>query len=44
MVDKAREVQLLKGLSVGREEVEICHLQFVDDTLLRENHSINNLL
>ena len=32
MVDRARERHLIEGLSVGREEVEISHLQFTHDT------------
>lgn len=32
MVCKAKELWLVKGLCVGKEKVELSHLQFADDT------------
>lgn len=34
IIDRAREVSLVKGLEVGKDKVEITHLQFADDTIL----------
>ncbi|KAL6124775.1 hypothetical protein ACLB2K_077285 [Fragaria x ananassa] len=33
LMERAREFNLIEGLVVGREEVEITHLQFADDTI-----------
>lgn len=46
MVDRARERHLIEGLTVGREEVEISHLQFTHDTnffLSKGNQILANL-
>ncbi|BFG35264.1 hypothetical protein CerSpe_215380 [Prunus speciosa] len=32
MVERAQEANLLHGLIVGQDEVEVSHLQFADDT------------
>lgn len=33
LMEKAQEFELIKGLVVGRESIEISHLQFADDTI-----------
>jgi hypothetical protein len=33
LLERAKECSLIEGLSVGRENVEITHLQFADDTI-----------
>jgi len=33
LVRQATKVSLLSGVKIGREEVELCILQFADDTL-----------
>ena len=33
LMEKAQELELIKGLVVGRESIEISHLQFADDTI-----------
>lgn len=32
-IDKAKAMDFIKGLEVGRDKVEISHIQFADDTL-----------
>lgn len=32
-MERAKEHQIFEGLRVGREEVEIIHLQFANDTI-----------
>ena len=32
-MEKAQELQLIKGLAIGRDLIEISHLQFADDTI-----------
>ena len=47
MVERASQVSLLKGLFVGREELEITYLQFEDDTrffLSGEGQNLRSLL
>jgi hypothetical protein len=47
MVERASQVSLLKGLFVGREELEITYLQFEDDTrffLFGEGQNLRSLL
>ena len=41
LIDKAVQLQVIQGFIVGREKVEVSHLQFADDTLLfmGANHS-----
>lgn len=34
MIDAAKEVGLLRGVTVGKEKVVVTHLQYADDTLL----------
>ena len=31
---KAKEIGLIKGVKIGKENIEISHLQFADDTLI----------
>ena len=47
LMEKAQENDLIKGLCIGQEKVEISHLQFADDTIffLTEDEEVwNNLL
>lgn len=47
IVERASQVSLLRGLVIGREEVEITHLQFADDTIFfisREGQNSRSLL
>ena len=34
LIDKAKVCNVIRGFSVGRDKVEVSHLQFADDTLL----------
>ena len=34
LIDKAKESNVLRGFIVGRDKVEVSHLQFTDDTLV----------
>ena len=34
MISKAKEGGLVEGLLVGKDKVELTHLQFTDDTIL----------
>ncbi|PRQ36601.1 putative RNA-directed DNA polymerase [Rosa chinensis] len=46
LMERARDCRLIEGLVVGREEVEITHLQFADDTIFflkDDDHNWNNL-
>ena len=46
-MEKARGCGLIKGFEVGKENVMVSHLQFVDDTLFfikNDEHSLNNLI
>ncbi|XP_073291108.1 protein ILITYHIA [Primulina huaijiensis] len=33
MIDKAKDRNLIRGIEVGRDKIEISHIQFADDTL-----------
>ena len=33
LIDKAKECNVIQGFSMGRDKVEVTHLQFADDTL-----------
>lgn len=33
LVEKAKSLDFIRGVQVGRERVEISHIQFADDTL-----------
>ena len=41
LIDKAKDCNVIRGFIVGRDRVEVAHLQFADDTLLfmEANHS-----
>ncbi|PRQ44942.1 putative RNA-directed DNA polymerase [Rosa chinensis] len=46
LMERARDCRLIEGLVVGREEVEITHLQFADDTIFflkDDDQNWNNL-
>lgn len=41
LIDKAKAMNLIRGLQVGKEMVEISHIQFADDILFfvkKERH------
>lgn len=41
LIDKAKAMDLIRGLEMGRDKVEVSHIQFADDTLLfvkKEDH------
>ncbi|KAM2348663.1 hypothetical protein ACFX1X_012268 [Malus domestica] len=47
LMEKAQETDLIKGLCIGQEKMEISHLQFADDTIffLTEDEEVwNNLI
>lgn len=46
LLEKAKELQLLKGIIVGQQEnqIEITHLFFVDDTLIFCQPDISSLI
>lgn len=50
IMKKARDYNLIEELVVGREEVEITHLQFADDTIFflkdddQTRNNLNNIL
>jgi len=44
LVRQALEENLLKGVKVGRNELECCMLQFIDDTLFMCKDSYNNVI
>lgn len=33
LMDKAKALNEIRGMEVGREKVEVSHIQFADDTL-----------
>lgn len=46
LTEKAKECRLIEGLTVGRENVEITHLQFADDTIFflkEDEQNCNNM-
>ena len=44
LVRQATKVNLLSGIKMGREEVELCILQFADDTLFLCEESHRNVV
>jgi len=44
IVRQARKTNLLTGLKIGRKEIEVCILQFTDDTIFLCEDSLNNVV
>jgi len=44
LVRQANKANLLSGIKIGREEVELCILQFADDTLFLSEESHSNVV
>jgi len=44
LVRQALKASLLSGMKIGRNEVEVCLLQFADDTLFMCEDSLNNVI